>query len=363
MSVAHEEEWALDGQDEGLIDDNQTAENETADGQEAPQLTELETLASELGWKPENEWKGPKDGWTPADQYLRTTHQKLRESTDRGRDTYRQLTAAQRQAEEAIEGVRRMERVTQAMMQEQEARHRAELDNYFEAQKKAAAKADNEELYQDLVTEHREAQRQLSERYKPQPEVNHDAQAQAMLQDPIVGPFIMEHPWLTEDEDAYALAFAVCEDYAQAGAPKLEQIKAARSALRERYPERFAPSRGQTAPQQRTRQPVIESKPWEVGSEQQPQRQTPAKDERGRFVPAKDAHLYEQQPQRRAPPAVAEGVRVAASTRMSPEAAAWNSLSAEEKSIFKAQKESGTLKMDVVKFAKIARGEQVSVLD
>jgi signal recognition particle subunit SEC65 len=362
MSTA-QEAWELaSGDEDAPLTDDTTIVESNADeaplpddlADQNPEPSEIEKLASELGWKPETEWKGPKNGWTPASEYLRTTHQKLRASNEREHELKRSLRGTQRAAEDYAMRLERIERVTNQMMTEQESRHRAELRNYFEAQKKVAAKEGDDERYNDLIVKHEEAEAELDRQFAREPQANFAKQAEDMLNDPVVGKFLKEHPWVVADEGIYDYAFSVAQDLADAGYPKSMQIRAVKEALKEEYPERFTTRAQRQAPRAQD--------DAEAGEESAPSRVRDP--DTGQFVPQRDAHLFQQQQvQRRAPAPVQSGSRVANSSRGTPEQTAWNSLPSEARATFKQQKDSGAFKGDIVRFAKIYHGDFGNVLD
>jgi hypothetical protein len=360
MSTAHEQEWALEG-DAVEAPQNETGGLETeVEANEAPELTDVEKLAQEMGWKPADQWKGDKSTHVDAETYLRSTY-------NRQRDASRHVRAANQRADEYQARLDRLERTANQMMSEQEQRHRAELTAYYERAKKEAAKVGDEERWEELIDEQRQAEALLDRKFQKEAPVNYEAQAQEMLSDPIVGRFLKEHPWVVQDEDAYAYAFSVAQDYADAGAPKSEQIRAVKAALRDEFPQYFAKGQGQQrqAPQRQAPQAENQPAPWDVDGETA-ERETPVKDPAtGRFVPKQEAHLYQQPaPQRRAAPVMQSGSRQPNQARMAtPEAKAWNSLPPEARSVFQAQKKSGAFKGDIVKFAKIYSGDQDNVID
>lgn len=64
------------------MDDQEDLAQEGLEGVEAPiieqqqeehQPASVDDLASEMGWKPKDQWKGDPDKWKPADQFLRRT--------------------------------------------------------------------------------------------------------------------------------------------------------------------------------------------------------------------------------------------------------------------------------------------------
>jgi signal recognition particle subunit SEC65 len=366
MSAAHEEEWALDtGAAENQPDPNLPADDGAAI--EAPELNEIEKLASELGWKPESQWKGPKEGWTPADQYLRTTHAKQQAAAERAREATRHLRASQRSYDELQQRMERLTRTTSQLAQEQEARHRAEIERYFESEKRKAAKDGNDELYEELDAQKHQAQAALDEKFRQEPEINYTQQAQEMLADPIVGKFLKEHPWVVQDEEAYSYAFSIAQDYADAGYPKSMQIQAVKAALREEYPDYFkgrAQSQARPAPQVAPQDDELEDAPWEMESERQPRAAQPQDPVTGKFVKKDEAFEQPVQQQRRPAANVQSGSRMPSSSRMaSPEAQAWNALPPEARAVYQEQKKNGSFKGDIVRFAKIYNGDTGNVLD
>ena len=353
---AQVEPWALEGQEAPTEPADKTSAS--AAEQEAP-LSEVEKLAQELGWKPKSQWKGDDQGWTPAEDYIRTTAQKHQASSERARELDKRVRDRERAVDDYRSRLERLERATNQMMSLQEQRHRAELEAYYEAAKKEAAKAGDDAKYDQLLNDQRKAERELDERFQPDAADDPRAIADRMIADPVVGKFLRNNAWIVEDEEAYAYATAVAQQYADLGHPPAAQVKAAEEMLRLYYPERYAASR--RAPPARAAQNDDEF----VDVESPPsQREAAVRDpETGRFVPARDGHLYEQQPARRAPPAVASGNRMPnASVRQSPEQAAWNALPQEAREVYRRQKESGAFKGDVMAFKAIYFGEKRDVL-
>ena len=53
--------------DDEVLDD---AADDGGEGGDQPRA-EIEAEARKQGWKPLEEWRGPRDGWTDADEYLK----------------------------------------------------------------------------------------------------------------------------------------------------------------------------------------------------------------------------------------------------------------------------------------------------
>lgn len=323
--------WVLDGQEGPEVE---TVE-ETVEDTASPTV---EDLASELGWKPKDQWKGDASGWTPAADYLRTTYAKQREGADRLKQVQQQSRTKDREIDSLVNRLGRLEKVSHSMLREQERTIRAQVHEEYEQAKKAAAKEGDDAKYDRLAAEQLRADRDIAKKFReqePEPEPDVEELAKQQLQHPLIGRFWRDHAWVAADEEAYQLAFAVCQAEAEAGASITRQLQMAKEALREAYPEQFK----RTAPAD------------DDGGR--------ARDESGRFVKQTDEPA--QQQQRRPAPVVANGQRMAA--KPNPEQAALASLPPEARSIYEAQKKAGLFSGDIVKFAKLYNGEAVSVLD
>lgn len=57
-------------------------EGEGTEAPAEPELTEVERLASRVGWAPKNKWKGPPEAWRPADEFIIRGQELLRENRD-----------------------------------------------------------------------------------------------------------------------------------------------------------------------------------------------------------------------------------------------------------------------------------------
>jgi len=343
QAAALENEQALEQDGVELAPEDQAA----AEG-ELHQPTPYDELAREMGWKPLSEWRGDKSTWTPADDYIRTTYQKQQEASARIRELKAQNQRVSRAADDYAMRLERLDRTVNTIVSENEERVRRDMRMQFEQAKREALKNEDEERYQKLLDMEEDANRRLDQRREQinQREPDVTKMAEDMLSDPIVGKFWREHRWVAEDENLYNEVFAVAERAAEAGKSAPEQILLVKQYLRSEYPERF---QGEQRQRPQPRQGEFEDS-------QQAQR---VHDERGRFVPKNEEHLY--QPQRRAPPAYqgAQNGRQA----LSPEQKALNSLPPEARKVFEEQSKSGRFKGDIVRFAKIYNGEQDNVLD
>lgn len=342
QAATQEEEWKLD--DQPLEGAEQQAKPDAQDNEVvADEPSPYDELAKEMGWKPLSDWKGPKEGWTPADQYIRTTYAKQREGADRLKDTRRQLQNANRERDDYAMRLEKLDRSVNNLMSDQEQRLRAEVKHSFETAKREAIKADDDATYRKLLDQEEKAQVQLDQRFKKDAEPDVQQMAQQMLSDPVVGRFWKEHPWVAEDEDAYSYAYAIAQDYADAGRPKTEQIAAVEKALRKSYPDRF---NGQASALDDADEP----------------REERVRDARtGQFVPKNEEHIHRADQPRRQPPNYQQARN--APRASTPEQKAAASLTPELRRAYEEQKAAGRFKGDIVRFAKICNGEPVNVLE
>lgn len=69
-----DEDLLPEEEDAGTVDVLDTAEGAAEDVEQAePETPTIEDLASEMGWRPQDEWRGDTEKWKPADQFLRST--------------------------------------------------------------------------------------------------------------------------------------------------------------------------------------------------------------------------------------------------------------------------------------------------
>lgn len=165
----------------------------------APQLTEVEALAVEAGWKPASEWKG--EGHQSAADYLK-----------------HQAASAQSAKRTAKEQERRLERVaqtTEKLLRQQEAQLREEL----------------ELRHSDAVAANdaKQARRIASELQALDAQPSKDA-----FED-----FKGRNDWYGTNEDASAYAFGVAQMHANKGADAVTQFREVEKAVRVKFPELF----------------------------------------------------------------------------------------------------------------------------
>jgi hypothetical protein len=193
---------------------------------DAPQLTEIEELASDMGWTPQDAWKGDPDAWKPAKDYVRAT-----------RDVNRSLKDSLKRVERQIEGITRTTAaMTDRAVEEARTKWEAELERAVDDGDKAAAK---------------EASAQLR---------RIEANVSAPEGSPEGEDFAAKHSsWFGKDKEATAYAVNRAEHYASQGLSPARQLAAVEREMKNTFPELFEeekPQRRQPAvgePQRTTR--------------------------------------------------------------------------------------------------------------
>ena len=198
--------------DEPDIIEDDTGADAGADDTHA-ELTPVELVARDIGWKPKHEYKGPEDKWRPADEYIRQSKSiegTLKDSIRELKGTVdRLVTSGHKQTERAL--------------LEQAAKFEQMLDQAVEDGDKTAAK----EARQGL----RETEKQIERVAKA---------------DNPEDRFAKDNPWYGKDDDATAYAVAISQREAAKGASVEEQLEAAAKGVKKRFPELFANEQRQT---------------------------------------------------------------------------------------------------------------------
>jgi len=184
------------------------------DEQPAPAF-DPETFASELGWSPQDKWRGDPEAWKPADEFLRETvtiNKTQRRETKALKD---ELARISRATESIVERTRREERDKVSS----EFRDAVEMGDFARAEQ-ATAKLNQIE-----------------------------ASAPEKAPPPTVTDFIDRNKsWFNVNQAATALAQAVCSDGAAKGVAAEQQLEEAEREVRKRFPELFPQARkGQAA--------------------------------------------------------------------------------------------------------------------
>lgn len=200
-----DENLALEG-DGAQVED--TAAEQQVEEQREPTASEL---ASELGWKPKDQWQGDPEAWKPAADFIKA-------GRDIQQTTSRELRALREQME-------RVAGVTSQIVTDKVA----ERDAYWQTQFNQAVEEGDTE-----------AARKLAE--------NRPSPAAQTGVDPSVNAWVAKNEWFNKDPLAQARAKELSAKLAHL--PVQEQLAQVERAIRKEFPENFpAPAKPPPATQ------------------------------------------------------------------------------------------------------------------
>jgi hypothetical protein len=172
-----------------------------------PASPEIEALAREMGWSPQDEYRGNPDQWIPPDEFVKRTAK---------------INKAQRDKIDRMdETMRKMAETSERIMKDRLADQKRQLEQQFEAAV---------EVGDVRLAKHTQAQIAGLEK-------------QADTGPSHADRFKAENPWFQSNKEATAYAIAVAGLEAENGANPDAQLKAAAEAVKKRFPELF-PSDG-----------------------------------------------------------------------------------------------------------------------
>ena len=208
----------------------QEAPAQVADAPEA-KSDDLETVARELGWKPETEWKGapPEGGFASAAEFIRSQRSKAK-------NVEKELKKLRSDTEKRI---KRMEEQSAKQREKEIAELHSEYDWYI----RKAIKEGDEATEKKLIRERdaKVAQAEDVEDADDEPEADEDDYIENFTPSypQVQKRFYNEgHAWVLDD-DADPDAMRVVLDYVDSGIPFADALEKADKALRKAYPDRY----------------------------------------------------------------------------------------------------------------------------
>ena len=211
--------------------------------QDAPETV---TLARDMGWKSEAEWRGepPKNGFVSATEFVRRSEKILPIVNARARKAEEEAsklrTELDQSRQEYRKTIERIEKMSTVALEQQ----RAQIEARYAAKKEAAVEVGDKAAYQDAVKEEREVTRALDERLKDEPDEKKakpdDAKLPKALQEVIDG-WLDENPWFNTEVELNALANAhyVKLTKEKPGMGERAKLDAVRSYVAKKFPESF----------------------------------------------------------------------------------------------------------------------------
>lgn len=167
----------------------------------APSQFDPEQLARDMGWSPEEEYRGPKESWIPADEFIKRTAK---------------INKAQREKLERMEqSIEKIAATSERVMKDRLAEQKRELERQFEAAVEVGDVRLAKETQKQISGLEKEAAPNHADRFKA------------------------ENPWFQVNEEATAYAIAMADVEARKGSTPEKQLQAAKEAVQKRFPELF----------------------------------------------------------------------------------------------------------------------------
>jgi hypothetical protein len=183
---------------------------------ETDETVELEALA--MGWKPESQYKGPKDKFVSAAEYV-----------ERGKTILPFLNKELSKAYKKIEGLEKAVNTAISYTSKAEQRAYAKAKADLEAELDAAAEAGNRADVRAITKDIIDLEAELAAAPKATPQVPPDFQA-----------WMDDNPWYGQDKALSAACNAIGEEVFEEGFTGKAQIKEVDRRLREAFPAKFA---------------------------------------------------------------------------------------------------------------------------
>lgn len=183
---------------------------------EAKEPTEIEALASEMGWAPQDEWRGDPDKWVDAKAFIKA-----------GPEIYKSTLS--RQDNEMSEMRKTFEEFKEFTTKSEERAYKRALKDLQQKQREAVAEGDTDTF--DQVS------KEIDELKEPEPKTEQKPNAD---NDPDFIQFQAENPWYGPDGDykmtleAEEIAKVVARSYqGKAFYDKIAEV------IRKEFPDRF----------------------------------------------------------------------------------------------------------------------------
>lgn len=205
---------------------------------------ETVTLAREMGWKPEAEWRGdpPKGGFTSATEYVRKGEKILPIVNARARKAEERASKLEQELEtmrsEHRDTVRRIERMSNVALEQQ----RLQIVANYGARKEAAVEVGDKDAYRQADKDEREAIKAIDDKLKDEPAEKTPERRELPKQvKDVVDAWVLDNPWFNSDEEMNALANArhmkLLKD--KPGLGLRENLDEVREYIKSKFPEKF----------------------------------------------------------------------------------------------------------------------------
>lgn len=183
-----------------------------------PQLDPVESIASELGWMPEDKFKGKKEDWKPAADYIRE-----------GKTIQ---TGMARDLKDVRKQMDTMARTSAAILAERLQAEREKLETAY-SQAVEDGDAERARKLGDKIHENEGRTKEIQQPNTPPSESVE---------------WVERNPWFNSHPLARAVALETADRYSRAGKTNAEQLAAAEEEVRRAYPHLFANGQQRQAP-------------------------------------------------------------------------------------------------------------------
>ena len=210
---------------------------EPENNQKDPQI---EAQAREMGWVPEDQFRGPQDKWRPADEFVRRGEEILPIVQSQLRKTkaeHQQLAQAFEKKE--IEFNQRLERMDNVYRKAAENQRMVSVQD-IEAQKLQAVELGDTQLYKQLTDRENALFRDFSIDEESQAQPNEPQQGTPQVQQEVID-WGERNQWFLSDPYLNSIAQAEEQRIRQQfpGLSLAEQLDEVTRAVKERHPEKF----------------------------------------------------------------------------------------------------------------------------
>ncbi len=223
-------------------DGHEAEEQDLNEGEQNTPDPQVEARAREMGWVPQDEFRGDADNWRPADEFVKRGEEFI-PFIKADRDKYkRELDGLKGKVsgleEKYRDKIERMERMNAIALEEQEQNLRRE---YASRKRQAVAEGDTE-TYDALDKQEQQALSDLSEKTKqPEPKGKDDTPALPAHVQETVDAWVADNQWFKSDAEMQAVASAhhgkLLND--KPGLTLEENLNEVREYVKSKYPEKF----------------------------------------------------------------------------------------------------------------------------
>jgi hypothetical protein len=191
---------------------------------ESRKLTEIERVASQVGWIPADEYRGPKEKWRSAEDFLRAGAEISREFKTR-------MEAKDREFSERI---RRSEKMAEVSLE----RQKRQIEEHYKAQMRYAASQGDMEVYNAVERNRDQALEQFEKEVAP---IRQAPEPQGGLPPETVQFVERNASWFNRDPVMTGAAVALCGELQQRHPhlPLSSVMSMVEDGMRQEFPHRF----------------------------------------------------------------------------------------------------------------------------